>query len=478
MWLKAVCGCLAVVMLSACTTAMGKANKLLEAGLYQEATKAYERILEEDPDNADAKIGLAKARSELWRKELISIRLMRMSGDGKGALERLEELLEKIRQWDVSKFQSGELVSAEEEVRNGRRLLASMIQQKISDRQPLVALKFWNDFDQVREAKQFGSYNGTQLEEIRKEGRDLCERLKPWVTPTSFSFNTVAKAVCAYFGGTQAAVAFDYQKDYRFSKVVFNGVFEFRNFEGSPTNQMDLLLNQIEKRLEPLGLYASESPYTLTIAASGSYMRNYDTRMSLRTHPYTVRVPYQDFENYEEMEFVNVYRNGQMESVQQPVQKTRPVTRFRMEQRSHRYQVTEHNEKLRLDVTLTAKTTEATSLAYVQEKENTFVTHQENRPEMGLVPMEGKLLVVSDWLSKQYSKFAEQFVAKLAIQTGDRFCQASTGQEADKDSAENFSRCAELNPENVAAIAWFTSRLGLTRAEALRVLGHKASVPE
>jgi hypothetical protein len=456
--------------LAACTTRMGQANKLLEAGLNQEAEVAFERILQSDPDNADAKIGLAKARSALWRKELVSIRLMRMSGDGKGALGRLETLLEKIRVWDVSSFQSGELVSAEEEVRNARRILTGMIQQKITEKQPVVAIQYWNEFDQIREAKQFGSYSVSLLEDIRTEGRELCKKIQSWVSSTSFSFNAIPKSVCAYFGGQMNSVSLDHQQDYRYSKIVFSGGIRFRNFEGDGNTQVDLLRNEVEQKIPAFGLYASESPHTLTIAAAGEFVRDYTVRNTIKAHSYKVKIPYQDYEQYEEKEFVTVYRDGKPQSVERPVQKTRPVTRFRTEPRTHRYPAVDHSEKLRLNFVLTAKTAEESSLAFAQEKENNFVTHDQQMPDMGLLPAEPKFLVVTDWLAGHFSNYADQFVAKLAVQTGDRFCQAVKGQETAKDSAESFSRCAELNPNNVAAKAWFTGQFGVTRAEVLQIL--------
>ena len=343
-------GVLALLALAGCTTQLGRANKLLEAGLFLEAGDAYEQILKTDPDNADAKIGLAKARSEIWRKELVSIRLMRMSGNAKGALERLEALLEKIAVWDVSKFQSGELVSAEEEVRNGRRLLTSMIQQKISEHRPVVATYYWNEFDQIREAKQFGSYSVELLDEIRKEGQQLCQALQAWSSSTSFSFNVVSKAVCAYYGSSPAGVPLDHQKDFRFAKIAFAGNLDFRNFDGNAQTQTELLRNEIERRIQAVGLYASESPYTLTLALSGDYSRDYATRSMIKTHSYKLKVPYQDYEQYEDKEYVTVVRDGRQQTLERPVQKTRPVTKFRMEPRTYNYSALEHREKLKLNV--------------------------------------------------------------------------------------------------------------------------------
>lgn len=465
---------LLTALLLSCTTKLGQANKLLEAGLHQEAAEAFENILKSDPNNADAKIGLAKARSEVWRKELVSIRLLRMSGDARGALERLEALLERIKIWDVSKFQSGELVSAEEEVRNGRRLLTSMIQQKISEKRPIVASFYWNEFDAIREAKQFGAYSVELLDDIRKEGFQLCGKLKPWLSSTSFSFNTVAKTVCASYGGSPDTSTLDHQKDFRFSRLIVSGKIDFKNFDGNPQTQVELLRDAIENKMQHVGLYASDSPHTLNIGLSGDYVREYQTRNIIKSHSYMLKVPYQDFEKYEEKEFVKVMRNGREESVERPVKKQRPVTRFREEPRTHNYPAVQHREKFRWNASLNAKSAEETSLSFAQEKENSFVTHNQNLPHMGLKPAEAKFFDATGWLSENYKRFAEQYVEKLTLQMSDRFCQAAKGQETSHEAAENFSRCAELNPKNVAASAWFSSTFGVTRAELLKILSQNS----
>jgi hypothetical protein len=122
-------------------------------------------------------------------------------------------------------------------------------------------------------------------------------------------------------------------------------------------------------------------------------------------------------------------------------------------------------------MTLASKAPQEFSIGYAQDKDNNFVTHEENLPHMGLKRLEPKFLVVSDWLKEHYVKLANQFVEKLALTTADKFCQAVRTSEMSKEGAENFSRCAELNPKNSAATAWFSSTFSLTRAEVLEVVG-------
>lgn len=459
-----------LTLLASCTTRLGAAQKLYDAGLYAESAEAFERILESEPDNTDAKLGLAKSRSELWKKELVSIRLMRMSGNGKGALERLEELLEKTSSWDLSKFQSGDLVSAEEEVRNGRRVLDLLMRSQINDKKPIVAISLWSKFNRVREAKQFGSYSSAIYEDIQKEGRLLCDKLNQLTSNTSFSFNDIQKSVCAYYGAEAKNIDLDFQKDYRYARLNLAGEIVSQNYQASSDSQIKIIQTQLDEHLKNARLFSSQSPKILDVNVQGRILRQYFMQPTMMAHSYQDKVPYQAIEEYEDTEFVTVYENGKPKSVPKKVKKTRRVTKYKNELKTHRYRAVKHNESMQLNLVATANASGEFKTGYSKDKINNFVTHEENLPQIGLTPKEPQFLVVSDWLQEHYKAMTKEFISRLKTITADQFCQAVQGSRDTSTVAENFSRCAELEPANPAAIAWFTSTFGMKRAEILKTL--------
>lgn len=462
---------LATLLISTgCTTRLGAAQKLFDAGLYSESADAFERILESDPGNTDAILGLAKSRGELWKKELVSIRLMRMSGNGKGALERLEELLEKTSSWDLSKFQSGDLVSAEEEVRNGRRILDRLMRSQVIDKKPVVATSLWTKFDKVREAKQFGSYSSTLYEDITKEGRALCTKLNHLTSPTSFSFNDVQKAVCAYYNTDAKNVELNFKEDYRFSRLNIVGEIQSKNYRISSDSQIKIIQTQIDEKLKKASLFSSQSPRVLDVTLRGQIIRQYFNQPTMMAHSYQDKVPYQALEDYEETEYVQVYENGIPKTIPKKVKKTRQVTKYKNELKTHRYRAVKHNESLQMSLVSSANPGVEFKTGYSKDKINNFVTHDENLPQIGLTPKEPQFLVVSDWLQEHYSAMTTEFINRLRSVTADQFCQAVKGERDTSAVAENYSRCAELEPSNPAAIAWFTSTFGMPRAEILKIL--------
>ena len=455
---------------SGCTTRLGAAQKLFDAGLYSESAEAFERILESDPGNADAIMGLAKSRSELWKKELVSIRLMRMSGNGKGALERLEELLEKTSTWDLSKFQSGDLVSAAAEVKNGRRVLDVLMRSQINDKKPVVATSLWTKFDRVREAKQFGSYASAIYDDILKEGKELCAKLNQLTSATSFSFNDVQKAVCAYYGADAKNVELDFRADYRFSRLITEGEIQVKNYQATSDSQLKIIQTQMDQQLKKARLFSAQSPRVLDVALRGQIVRQYFAQPTLMAHSYQDKVPYQAIEDYEETEYVQIYENGRAQTVPKKVKKTRPVTKFKTELKTHRYRAVKHNESVQLSLVSSANPVTEFKTGYSKDKINNFVTHEENLPQIGLTPKEPQFLVVSDWLQQHYESMTGEFMTRLKAITADQFCQAVRGERTNQSVAENYSRCAELEPTNPAAVAWFTSTFGMQRAEIIKVL--------
>ncbi len=452
-----------------CATQMSKANKLYEAGQYDDAATLYELILESDPSNVDAKIGLHKARGELWQKELVSVRMLRMAGDGAGALSRLESLLEKIQRWDMSKFSSGALASAEEEVRHARVVLEAQVRQKISEKKPVVADVTWRKFRNVRDAKFQGGFSGTISEEIRVAGISQCGAIKDWLGPSSFSFGSVASSLCARFGVMISLPALNAQLDYRFSKVTSTGELSTRGLDLNHDEAMRLLNTEVDSELSRAGLLAALSPHVFSLKVTGSAARDYEKSDIIKMHSYNVDIPYQAVEKYEEIEYVNVVENGITKSVQRKVPKVRTVTRMRKDPRTLSYAATDHREKFSTSLTIDAQNT-ASGYAFSNEQQNNFTSHTNDMPNVGLRPSPPKFIAATDWFKTRFAKAAAEFVKKIAVSLGNAQCQLAKGAGSSADVAEKYSRCAELNPQNDEAIAWFVGAFGYNRADLIKHL--------
>jgi hypothetical protein len=226
----------------------------------------------------------------------------------------------------------------------------------------------------------------------------------------------------------------------------------------------------MDEQLKKARLFSSQSPKELDVTMRGQIVRQYFNQPTMMAHSYQDRVPYQAFEDYEETEYVKVYENGLPTTKPQKVKKTRRVTKYKNELKTHRYRAVKHNESLQMSLVSSANPGTEFKTGYSKDKINNFVTHDENLPHIGLTPKQPQFLVVSDWLQDHYSAMTVEFMTRLKSITADQFCQAVRGERDASTVAENYSRCAELEPTNPAAIAWFTSTFGMQREEILKVL--------
>jgi len=248
------------------------------------------------------------------------------------------------------------------------------------------------------------------------------------------------------------------------------GEIQSQNYRISSDSQIKIIQTQIDEKLKKASLFSSQSPKVLDVKLRGQIIRQYFNQPTMMAHSYQDKVPYQALEDYEETEYVQVYENGIPKTIPKKVRKTRQVTKYKNELKTHRYRAVKHNESLQMSLVSSANPGVEFKTGYSKDKINNFVTHDENLPQIGLTPKEPQFLVVSDWLQEHYSAMTTEFINRLRSVTADQFCQAVKGERDTSAVAENYSRCAELEPSNPAAIAWFTSTFGMPRAEILKTL--------
>jgi hypothetical protein len=422
-----------------------------------------------EPNNVDAKIGLSKARGELWKKELVSVRMLRMAGDGVGALTRLESLLGKIQQWDMSSFSSGSLSSAEEEVRFARVALEALVRQKIAEKKPVVADVLWEKHKNVRRAKFQGGFSGVIAEEIKAAGASQCASARAWVSEESFSFGSVLRALCSHFGVEISLPKLNSLSDYRFSKVASTGGFDVRGLELGKDEVGRLFLTALDTELSRVGLLASLSPKTLPLSIGGTLAREYQRNNVTKTHSYFVEVPYQAVEKFEEDEVVEVVENGVKRRVVRKVPKTRVVTRMRKDPRTQAYVAVEHREKFSISIALDARDI-VSGYGFSAEQQNEFLSHTNDMPNIGLKPVSPKFLVATNWFQERFAKAAHEFAHKMALGLSSANCQLAKTSSQTAGVAEHYSRCAELNSENGEAAAWFVGTFGYARGDLMKHL--------
>jgi hypothetical protein len=504
----ASCGTL-FFLVSACATRSFNAKKMFDAGLFNDASIVYEEILRDDPENVDAKIGLNSARSELWKQELVSIRLLRMSGNTDSALERAELLLKKTKNWDLSNFSSGDLISAQDEFRFAKRTLAQKISKLLNELKPLLAEDFSNLFPLIREVKVEGYSSSNSSEEIKRVGHQQCKALSEELKNSSFSSANFLKKYCSYFGFVHGRNMLAKNVDYRFSSIEVIGKIISSDDTLVTDEYRELVTTEVQRQLVNSPLFSSESPKVFLIKIAGGFSYRYQKEQVKKTHSYSVRVPFVAMEEYDEpyqqaysaiepytenepysdtesvwnscksiiygvgcsggydyrtvtkyrqqLKFRNVTRYRTLYQT-----KTRPVTRYRDEPRSYTYDAVDHFENAKLSVQLISTKDKKLSVSFSKEKENQFTTHNENLPDIGLSESSPKFLPRGEWRKNQYQEVSEQFLKMVMDHYASNYCESDSKLKDHINEFERASRCLEFSPENGAANSFFAFQFGYT----------------
>ncbi|NDD92198.1 hypothetical protein EBZ37_08945 [bacterium] len=132
-----------LIFLSACSSPIKRADKLMESGNFQEAIEILEEASITNRNDRDILEKLKEAKTKLVQRKFIEVRLARMAGNSEGALDLLTETLEKREKWGSSiKQQSGAVqVTIQEESEYARPVLRRRIEKLAESELPWPTYK-------------------------------------------------------------------------------------------------------------------------------------------------------------------------------------------------------------------------------------------------------------------------------------------------------------------------------------------------
>lgn len=436
-----------------CASRNWQAGHLYKEGLYAESAEAYENMLKANPSNSEAQSGLLKARAELWKKDLTALREQRGAGNKEGAMSSLEDLLEKRRVWEQGSHPLPSLEPVDQDVRSARQVLEASIREKIAENKPLAASQLWEKFDLLRDEKKYGPFNASLAEEIQYEGKSLCDRMRTYVGSVSFSYGELYAAVCSYYGVQPYDSSLDERQDFRFSKVSVKNQTTLQIAGTTASAQSQAMQQKLDSQLKKIGLISARSKSALAVTWLGSALRKHTSEPQMMAHFYSASGA-NEGEGSDKRDTVN----------------TETSSASSTEKRTFRYQATAHKESLSANFVLYSKNKSETRVTHTDEEKKEFISHNTNRPEIGLRPLAPAFLPALPWLGVQMEKLAEKFVQALAASIAEKACRGARDIDVSPQSIENFSRCSELNPSDPDAAEWFSNNYGLSRAQIMETV--------
>ena len=473
-----------VTALSACSTPLKKANEMLEAGNFVEASQMYENLVKKEPDNVEAVLGLKKSREKLLDKILIDERKARLSGNEFMALDFLLSCQKKQGEWQMPpSVLAG--TTQEEELDGGLKFLTKIVDERLTANQPLGAeislVKYDPLYSQKAQASGQAKWQALR-EKTRVKGRSWCvSEVKSAGLQTLWESQVYhtefLERACRYFGEEPFSKISGQRKkriEWSVTAVHLN-----KPAAGLPPDITFTLEEEINQGIRVTGWYESLTTRVLKIDSAGTYRPSHQTEPVRLTHAYEEEVPYTEYEDKKEKKLVNGQWVEHVERV--------PVTKKRREMKTLMFDGKKHSQTLTLAIQLDALLGDAQDLtvgaSHSSDLHEEGVEHSQNIPALGLTPKRAELRAPSNWLKEQLQVEAKKFVGQLHQKWIDQMCASAAGVAAEATAQSTATLSVTLNEqmlrclrddravESKAVLQWGTKEWGVDPNDVLRLIG-------
>ena len=285
-------GFLILVATIGCGSLRGRADTAFEHGDYEGAARDYARVVAKDPSDQEARARLAQAREKIFLGLLSSVAEAKRVSDKEGAFATLSRLLDRAREWNdagspaIQKRTRDEVAWAEGEITTECGAL-------LDRNAPLLAEDQLNARDQqVLRHFPGSTVKSVIADTIHSYAETQCKRLAPADPNASPYFADLVGKYCAHFKVTTARVRF---LPYHVSQIVLAGQVDGMSLEGR-----DAFAASVRQGLEQSSFWDPRAEPVATVTIAGKNLAEFHSRKTTLSRPWVERIPYTAVENYEE----------------------------------------------------------------------------------------------------------------------------------------------------------------------------------
>lgn len=464
--------CLIILSISyvglGCSSLHKDAEILMEGEEYAEATKVYERILKDNPDDAKALVGLKRSRTNWIDKALLDVRMLRLSQQAVTATELLKTIIAREREWQF--YPEGAVqFTQEEETKFAVRLITAQIEAWQTRGHILKARAYLEGNRQVFATPALVARYEHITGHLTNAAKGQCESYRGLSTPSLPYFMTFAKRYCGSWG-VSFNPGFDVAKTratslFKEVEIISNDV------SGIPEALYAYGRERLRTEFEASAWYDKDAGSPLLLSLKAGFSHEHNKAIEEAVHSYTVRVPYTvmvpqmrqvPHTTYQQMCTAYGCTSTPFTTYTYETY-TVPVTRYRDDPRQFKYDRWRHVQTLAFHAELhsSIQGMEANG-SHTQTARNTDTEHPHSIPDIGLFPDVLSLPNPLTWLEKQIDEAAHswgQALTKVWIQT---YCTAPEATVDEKTSAEYVFRCLRERQDPAPPFAenWYKEKLG------------------
>lgn len=431
-------------LISACSSLVDKGDKLFESGEFSEAANFYERALERDPDNVEARLGLNRARFKIIDRGLIEVRMMRLSSNYTAAAEKLEQILRNQMQWNVQ-LDSAIASTQTEETRHATSWLlreADNIAQDIQYPDRFRWLK--HNYAQLITNGRIESAMDKHRDTIWQRGKAKCQELAQNADGQRFYLAEFSHLYCRSWG-VDVGLKTDRQDKSRYSKLSAMGNTELKYSAEKYRSTVQRSIDALSERFDQSPWFSPRGMGTLLVktdsVVSYQHRSSYENRRASYTEEKTETVQKSDGEQ---------------------TSKTIKSIRY------YHYKAKVHRETAEYFFRYTSRVDDKDlSKETSGNKYHVAEEHNENFPPAKLTPTGPNLLDVDGILQNEIAALNDEFFAELNQRWEEKYCPKATNDNV----GEYVLRCAETTPNDASVNRWFQQNFGLDRTQFISLYG-------
>ncbi len=476
---------LLVALLTACGSTEKNAREKLEEGDYDAAVTLYERVVKNDPNNAEAVANLKRAREGSIGNRLIDVRKSRMAGNGDQGLDQLLSVFEREKTWNVFPG-GGAKYTQEEEVGYAWKTYQAKIQSAVSAKQPLQAETIWRRyapvFSEAKYSKGVQSLHGSVL----AAGKTQCSQLAREAKNNYPYYANFVSRFCRHF---KAGVRVSADESSRLNEL-YSGVDYEGSISGLPSEYFGFMRSAWDDALKSSPWYDPKGKKHIKVRVDGQYHFDHQKTLVTRVHEYKENEKYDEIENVAKTRQVPYQATRWETDPKDGILKQKTVTEVRTETYNEPVKVTKtrevaknfpysalyHQINVDLSRSFEAKLGDR-SFSISNKLQGQAQGDEQNlkRDDIGLMPSKAPLLDPAEWVKKDATSVTEEVRSSLAREWQLTNCAQGDGGTSPAAVGNYALRCGR-DPANANAAVvneWYKNAVGLSASETEALLAEK-----
>ncbi|MFD2177435.1 tetratricopeptide repeat protein [Veronia pacifica] len=430
------------IFLTGCASLAERGAEAYEKGLYADAAAYFERALAENPDDIEAKQGLANARTKIIDQQLIDIRMLRMASNQYQAALKLQEVLEMQGKWRTESF-AAQALTQHEEMRYAEDWLRAEAKSVFTEGQPDKFRWFNYQFQRLADATRQTSKFDDYQTKLAKAGKDRCLALAKDVKGQRFFMKPMVEKYCLAWS-QPVSLDVDNKDNTRYSGIEVKQQLNLNTYNNyGLRSQFGEFASELEKTFQTSPWFARNGAKSdkIVVDSTIDYRRNSTSVQREKRYVVTEKRP--------DPNVPNSWISVDVERV-------------------YLYPETTYIEDFSVSVGYTGNVAgQPLKERLSDNKSNRTRSHTAEFASAGLAPQPPQFLDQKKVLGGQLDTLKNRFSSDLRRLWKAQYCEQSGADLL----AENVLRCAAVSPKHGMVDSWFKQTFAIDYSTMKKLYG-------